>query len=116
AALRAEGGLLLVAEVAIEVVVAQLLGTAACLVACVDLLRRREALVDGTRGLELLDHVTVDIRTLGLAVRSVRATDLDALVPVDLHPGQRVHQLPEALLAVARGVGVLDPEDELAAV
>src|SRR5690606_5986103 len=39
-----------------------------------------------------------------------------ALIPVDLHPGEGVHQLPEALLAVARGIGVLDAEDELAAV
>src|SRR5690606_32290118 len=75
----------------------------------------REALVQVARSLELLDHVAVDLSALRLAVRPVRTTDVDALVPVDAQPAQTVEQLLVALLAVARRIGVLDAEHELAA-
>src|SRR5439155_20620153 len=44
----------------------------------------------------------------------VRSADLDALIPVDAEPLQRFKELVVAFLAVARGVGVLDAENELA--
>ncbi len=115
AALRAERGFLLVGEVAVEVVVPELLGAAGRLVARVDLFGRRVGLVDGARLDEPLEHLGVDLATLGLAVGRVRTALLDALVPVDLEPRQRVDELPVALFAVARGIGVLDAEDHLAA-
>jgi hypothetical protein len=56
APLGAEGGLLLLGELTVEVVVAELLGTTGGLVAGVDLLRRRVRLVDGARGDQLLEN------------------------------------------------------------
>lgn len=67
-------------------------------------------------GLEqLLNHILVDVTTLRLAVRFVRAADADALVPVETEPVQRLENLLVALLRVALRVGVLDAEHELAA-
>ena len=65
---------------------------------------------------ELGEHLAVQVVSLRLPVGRVRAADLDALVPVDLEPPQRVEQLQVALLAVARGIRVFDAEHELAAV
>ena len=114
ASLRAEGRSLLVAEIAVEIVVAELLGATGGLVARVDLVRGRIRLVDRARGDELLQYPGVDLAALRLTVRGVRAALLDALVPVDLEPGERVDELAVALLAVARGVSVFDAEDQLA--
>ena len=116
AALRAEGGALLVGEVAVEVVVAQLRVAAGGEVTRLDLLGRGERLV-GVAGVEQswATDVAVDVAALGLPVGLVRAADLRALVPVQAQPAQRVEQRVVALLAVPRGVGVLDPEDERAA-
>ena len=44
------------------------------------------------------------------------AADLGSLVPVEAEPAHHVEQRVVGLLAVARGVGVLDPEHERAAV
>ena len=112
AALGAERGALLVGEVAVEVVVAELLGPAGRLVAGVDLVGGRVALVEVAGGLQPLDHVGVDLAALRLPVGLVRAADADALVPVEAEPGERVEELLVALLAVARGIGVLDAEHE----
>src|SRR5699024_7299141 len=116
AALGAEGGLLLLGEVAVVAVVAELRVAAGGAVALGDLLRGGEGLVDVPGLLQPGDHVLVDLAALGLAVGAVRAADLDALVPVDAGPAHGVEQLVVGLLAVAGGVGVLDAEDELAAV
>ncbi len=113
-ALGAEGGLLLVREGAVEVVVTLRLEPRGG-VARVGLLRGRERLVDVPALDEPRDDVLVDVRALRLPVRLVRAADLDALVPVEPEPAQRVEELLVALLAVARRVGVLDAEHERAA-
>jgi len=115
AALGAERRLLLVGQVAVEVVVAELLGPARGLVAGIDLLRGRIRLVEVACGLELLDDLGVDVAAHRLPVRLVRAADADALVPFEAEPGERIEDLLVALLAVARGVGVFDAEHEGAA-
>ena len=112
--LGAEGRLLLVGEGAVEVVVAELLRAPRGGVPGVDLFGGRVRLVDGARVDELLQHAGVDVTALRLAVRRVRAALLDALVPVDLEPGERLDELAVALFAVAGGVGVFDAEDQLA--
>jgi hypothetical protein len=61
-------------------------------------------------------HVGVDVHPLRLPVRLVRAADLRTLVPVEAQPAHRGEQLLVRLLGVAGRVGVLDPEDQLAAV
>ena len=115
AALRAERGLLLLGQVAVEPVIAELGRTAGGDVALLDLIRRRVRLV-GIPGLkQAVGHLPVDGGTLGLAVRAVRAADLHALVPIQAEPTQRVEDLVVALLGIAGGVGVLDAEHEGAA-
>ncbi|SKX94579.1 Uncharacterised protein [Mycobacteroides abscessus subsp. abscessus] len=79
---------------------------------CLDLLGRRERLVGLTRVEELLDDVLVDAATLRLSIRRVRAPDLRALVPVEPEPAEGLEDGVVGFLAVARGVGVFDPEDE----
>ena len=115
AALGLEGGDLLVREVTVVTVVAQLGIAAGGPVTGLGLLGARVGRVDVSAGLELLDHVRVDLPTLGLTVRLVRAADLDALVPVDPEPAHRLEQLLVGLLRVALGVRVLDAEHEGAA-
>ena len=50
-----------------------------------------------------------------LHVRSVRAAYVRAFVPIEAEPPQRLHLNFNALLHESRTVGVLDPQDELAA-
>ena len=69
-----------------------------------------------TRLDETTRDVGVDVHALGLAVGAVVAADLGALVPVQPEPAQRVEQHEIGVLGVALGVGVLDAEDESAAV
>src|SRR5690606_1465085 len=83
-------------------------------VAGLDLFTGGEGLVQQAGGLQLLDDTLVDVTALRLAVRLVRSADVDALVPVDLQPAECLEQLEVALLAIARGIRVFDPEDELA--
>ena len=113
APLRAVRGALLLGQIPVEIVVAQLLRSAVRLVARVDLFRRRVALVHRTRIHELLQHLAVDLVALRLPIGRVRPPDLDTLVPVDVQPAQGFEELLVALLAVTGGVGVLDPEHEL---
>src|SRR4029079_12724871 len=65
---------------------------------------------------ELVEGVAVEVAALALAVRRVRAADDRPLVPVEAEPAHDVEQPLVGLLAVAGGVGVLDPEHERAAV
>ena len=51
-----------------------------------------------------------------LEIGPERAADLGAFVPVHPHPAEAVEDLLDGLLDVALLVGVVDPEDELAAV
>ena len=68
-------------------------------------------------GLEqLLDERLVGVEPLGLPVRRVGAADVRALVPGEAEPVQRVVDLLLAVGTKARAVGVLDAQDELAAV
>ena len=71
----------------------------------------------GVTGLdEPARDVGVNVHALGLAVGAVFATDLGALVPVQPEPAQGVEQHEVGVLGVPLGVGVLDAEDEGAAV
>jgi hypothetical protein len=58
----------------------------------------------------------VDIATLALPVRAVRAADVRAFVPVDAQPAQGVEDLLFGLAGRTQLVGVFDPQDELTAV
>src|SRR5439155_26762558 len=60
---------------------------------------------------ELLGVGAVDRQALGLAVAGRRR----ALVPVEAEPRERLGDARDVLLGGARAVGVLDPEDEGAA-
>ena len=62
-----------------------------------------------------LDVGPVGVEPLGLAVGRERAADVRALVPVQPEPAQGVEDLLLGVLAEARAVGVLDAQDELAA-
>ena len=115
-ALGPERGLLVVGEIAVVVVVAELLRATIGLVAGVDLFGRRVALVHGTGLDELLEHAAIEVVALRLTVRSMRSADLDALVPVDLEPAQRIEQLVVALFTVTGGIRVFDAEHERATV
>src|SRR6185312_9647529 len=72
-------------------------------------------LVGSARGLELLQVFPVEGAALALPVGAARSADLRALVPVQPQPSQAVVDDVEEGLAVARLVGVLDPQDEGAA-
>ena len=115
AALGLERGDLLLREVAVEVVVAQLGVPAGRPVAGLDLFRRGVA----TRrrnppSISLSIDILVDVAALRLAVGLMRAAHFHALVPADAQPLERLQQLVVALLAVPRRVRVLDPENQLA--
>ena len=116
APLRTECGLLVLGEVAVVVVVSLLLRSAVRFVARVDLLGRREALVHEALLEQPIEHLAMDVVPLRLAVGRMGPSDLDALVPVEAEPPERVDQLVVALLAVAVRVRVLDSEHERSAV
>ena len=94
--------------------VSESLRTAGGHVAGLDLLRSGEGFV-GVAGFEQLGcDVLIDVATLGLAVRAVRATHVDAFIPVDAQPIQGLDDLVVAFLGVALGVRILDTEHERA--
>ena len=88
AALGAERGLLLVGQVAVVVVVAELLRAPRSLVAGIDLFCGRVALVEVAGSEQAIRDLAIDLAALRLAVRLVRAADVDALVPVEAKPAQ----------------------------
>src|SRR5690606_16493026 len=57
----------------------------------------------------------VDLAALALPVRTVRATDVGAFVPLDTEPAQCVVELAFGFAGRAQLAGVLDAQDELAA-
>src|SRR5690606_37339626 len=65
---------------------------------------------------ELLGVLPVDLQPLRLPVRPIGAAHLGPLVPVEAQPAQAVENGCEGLLGGALGVGVLNAEDEGAAV
>ncbi len=107
---------LIVGEVPIEIVVTEFRVPPRGDVPRLHLLGCGVRLVHLARRHQPLDHVAVDVAALGLAIRAVWSADLGALVVVEAEPVQRVQQRQIALLAVAFGVGVLEPEHEVPAV
>ena len=58
----------------------------------------------------------VEVQPLRLIIRGMGAADFGAFVPVDAHPVQPAEDRPQGLLDVPLLVGVVDAQDELAAV
>ena len=114
-ALGPERGLLLLGQVAVRVVVAQLRVAPGRPVPRLDLLGRGVRLVHLARLHQQPEGVAVGVAALALPVRAVRAADLRSLVPLQAEPVQRVENCRVGLDTVALGVGVLDAEDEGAA-
>ena len=115
AVLGAEGLDLLVGQLAAEPVVPHHLG-AGGLAPRLDLVGGAVAVVGELALAQPREDVGVDVRALRLAVRAERATLERALVPVEAEPLHDLDQALVGLLGVAGGVGVLDAEDERAAV
>src|SRR5690606_37557044 len=67
-------------------------------------------------GDQFVRMLLVDLVALALPVRTVRATDVGAFVPLDTQPAQCVVDLLFGFAGRAQLVGVLDAQDELAAV
>ena len=112
AALGTESGDLLLRQVTVEAVVAELGVLTLGAVTLLDLLGGRVGLV-GVAGLEQAGgHVTVDVHALALTVGAVRASLTDALVPVEAQPLQGLDDLVEGFLGVAGGIRVFDTKDE----
>src|SRR5262249_53311511 len=78
-------------------------------------LRRAPAAVGVAAGEQLLGVLPVDLAPLRLPVRPVRAADVRSLVPVELQPAQALEDRRLGRRVVPGPVGVLDPQDELAA-
>ena len=110
----AEGRLLLFGEIAIVAIVAKGLRTTGGHVTGLDLFRSGEGFI-GIAGFEQLGrHILVDLGALGLAVRTVWTTHVDAFIPVDAQPVQGFDDLVIAFLGVTLGVRILDTEHERA--
>ena len=67
-------------------------------------------------GKQLFGVLAVDRGSLALAIRPVRAADVGPFVPIEAAPAQRFEDRPLALGGAARSIGILDAQDELAAV
>ena len=80
------------------------------------LFRRAVAVVRAALRDEARRHRAIAIEPLGLKVRTVRAADLRALVPVETEPAQAVENALDHVRRRALDVGVLDAQDEDAAV
>ena len=114
-AFRLKGIDLLLGEVAVKVVVAKLRVASGCLVARLHFFIGGISRVDIAAILELLQDIGINIHALRLTVRLVRTTHIDAFIPAQAEPVQRINDGLEGLLGVTSGIGVLDAEDELAA-
>jgi len=68
-----------------------------------------------TGSLQLLNDLKVNVGALRLTVRRVRATRLDAFVPVKPQPAHRVEKLQVALFAVTGSIRVFDTKHQRAA-
>ena len=75
-----------------------------------------EARVGGATSHQLLDVFAGDLGAFALSVGPMRATDVRALVPLEAEPPQGLENPLFAGDGAALTVGVLDPQDELAAV
>ena len=63
---------------------------------------------------EFVQNFLVDVHALGLTVRLVRATDIDAFIPAQPKPGQGINDGLVGLFRVTGGIGVLDAKYQLA--
>ena len=79
-------------------------------------LRRAEAVVRAAARDEIARRLAIELEPLGLPVRRVRPADVRALVPVEAEPAQVVENRCLGLARRSLGVGVLDAQDERAAV
>ena len=95
-----EGVLLLLGQIAVEAVIAELGVLAALTVTGLDLLRGGEGLVQVARLQQLGSHLLVQVHALGLAIGLVRPALAHALIPVQPQPGQGVQDGVEGLLGV----------------
>ena len=67
-------------------------------------------------GQQVLDRRLITIQPLRLVIRGERSAHLRAFVPVDAQPVQAVEDRLQCLVDIPLLVGVVDPQDELAAV
>src|SRR5690606_4573582 len=67
-------------------------------------------------GDQLVRVLLVDLATLALPVRAVRAANVGAFIPLNAQPAQRIIDLLFGLAGRAQLVGVLDTQDELTTV
>ena len=65
---------------------------------------------------QLFGVFAIDCRSLALPIRPVGAADVRALVPIEAAPAQRFEDGALALGGASRPIGILDAQDELAAV
>ncbi len=72
--------------------------------------------IDVAGGDQSLGRPPVVLGSLRLVIGAVRPADLRPFVPVDADPAEAVEDSPDGVLDVPLLVGVVDPEDELAAV
>ena len=114
AAFGTEGGLLLFGEITVVAVVTESLRAACSHIAGFDFFRSGEGFVCIAGFKQLGCDILVDVATLGLAVRTVRAAHVNALIPVDAQPIQGFDDLVVAFLGVALGVRIFNTEHERA--
>ncbi len=82
---------------------------------CLELRRRAEAVVRSVGAEQLLRVRLIEMQPLGLPVRAARSADVGPLVPVEAEPPQVAEDRRLRLARRALGVGVLDAQDERAA-
>jgi hypothetical protein len=75
----------------------------------------RVVAVGNSRSEELLDRRLIERQALGLVVGRVRPADLGPFVPVDPQPTETVEDRGQRIGQIPLRVGVVDPQDELAA-
>ena len=80
------------------------------------LLGRAEAGIRFALGEQALGGLLVEVQALGLRIGAEVAADLGALVPVEPQPAHGAQDDLGVLLGGARGVGIVDAQDEGAAV
>ena len=82
----------------------------------IELLGRAEAGVRLAFGQQALGGLAVEVQALGLGVRTEVSADLGALIPIESEPAYGAQDDLGVLGSRAGGVGVVDAQDERAAV
>ena len=98
------------------VVAGRLMGGRGRLPAFVELIGRAVAAIRVALGEQPIGVGAVDVEPLRLTVRRVRSADVGALVVIDAEPPQILEHAGDGFLGDPARVGVLEPQDELAAV